>query len=208
MIQIIISTFILSAIHAAIPNHWIPLLAVGKAEKWSLKQTLSATIISGFAHTTSTIMIGVMVGFAGYKLSEKYAFITQQLAPLILIGLGLIYILIDRFRDNHNSHQHHEIGAKLRESWSVLFTLTLSMFLTPCVEIEAYYFKAGVFGWKGIMAVSVVYTFTTVILMLFFVFFGFKGTQRLRSHVLEHHEKLIVGIVLIVLGILAFFVKL
>lgn len=210
MIQIIVSTFILSAIHSAIPNHWIPIIAIGKAEKWTLRQTLLATIISGFAHTISTIFIGVMIGFAGYELSEKYEFISQRIAPLILIGLGIIYIFMDRYHNHHHHshHHHHSIDVKLKTSWSVLFSLTLSMFLTPCIEIEAYYFQAGLFGWKGIFAVSAVYTFTTVILMLLLVFFGYKGIYRFRSHALEHHEKLVTGIVLLVLGLFVFFVKL
>jgi hypothetical protein len=43
---------------------------------------------------------------------------------------------------------------------------------------------------------------------VFIVYAGVKGTQGLRSHTLEHHEKLITGIVLIGLGILAVFVEL
>jgi uncharacterized membrane protein len=78
------------------------------------------------------------------------------------------------------------------------------MFLTPCIEIEAYYFQAGMLGWKGIFIVSVIYTLTTVLFMLALVYAGFKGIQRLRPHALEQHEKLITGSVLIVLGILAF----
>jgi nickel/cobalt transporter (NicO) family protein len=207
MIQIIISTLILSSIHAAIPNHWLPIIAIGKAEKWTQRQTLFATIISGFAHTTSTIFIGVMVGFAGYKFSENYQFISQQLAPLILISLGITYIFIDIFRNHNHSHKHADFDVKQKSSLSILFTLTIAMFLAPCIEIEAYYFQAGIFGWKGIIAVSIVYTFTTVLFMLLLVFFGFKGTQRLRSHILEHHVKIFTGVVLLVLGLLAFIVK-
>ena len=48
MLQILIGSLVLSLIHAAIPNHWIPLIAKGKTEKWTLKETLSATLITGF----------------------------------------------------------------------------------------------------------------------------------------------------------------
>jgi uncharacterized membrane protein len=81
------------------------------------------------------------------------------------------------------------------------------MFLTPCIEIEAYYFQAGTIGWTGIFIVSLVYLLTTVIIMLLLVFFGMKGIGNFKSHFLEHHEKAITGTVLIGLGILAFLVK-
>jgi hypothetical protein len=208
MIQIIISSFILSAIHATIPNHWIPILAVGKSEKWTQKQTLFAAIVSGFSHTLSTVFIGIMVGFAGYKLSFKYAFVSHQLAPLILVALGLVYIIIDRKNNHHHLHHHDETDVNKKTSWSILFSLSLAMFLTPCIEIEAYYFQAGSLGWGGIFMVSAIYTITTVLIMVLLVYMGFKGTQRLRSHTLEHHEKLITGIVLVTLGLLAYLVEL
>jgi cytochrome c biogenesis protein CcdA len=82
------------------------------------------------------------------------------------------------------------------------------MFLTPCIEIEAYYFQAGTKGWIGIIIVSIVYTLTTVLTMLILVYLGTRGINRFKSHFLEHHEKGITGIVLVILGLLAFFVKL
>ena len=211
MWQIFIGSLVLSIIHAAIPNHWIPLLAIGKTEKWTLKETLSATVITGFAHTLSTILIGVIVGLIGIKLSGSYDLIIEYVAPAILTVIGIIYIISDyKNRGQHHNHANLEaanIRGSSKSKTGILISLSIAMFLTPCVEIEAYYFQAGMIGWKGIFTVSAVYTFTTVLLMLIFVFAGYKGTQRLRLHFLEHHEKLITGLVLVGLGILAFLVE-
>src|SRR5437763_403553 len=102
MYQIFIGSLILSTIHALIPNHWLPLIAIGKTEKWTLTRTLWATVITGVAHTLSTIIIGVVVGLIGYELAARYAEISETIAPAILIVLGAIYI----FRD-FKSHHHH-----------------------------------------------------------------------------------------------------
>jgi len=211
MYQIFIGSLILSLIHALIPNHWLPLIAVGKTEKWTQSQTLLATVITGVAHTLSTIIIGIVVGLAGYKLSARYSFISETIAPLILIGLGLIYVFLD-FRSHH--HNDHEVktpvtgsgGTKSR--WiAILTSLSIAMFLTPCVEIEAYYFQSGSIGWPGIFIVSGVYLFTTVAVMLSLVYLGMKGAKTFKSHLLEHHEKRVTGMVLIALGILALIVR-
>ncbi|NVO10736.1 MAG: hypothetical protein HXX16_12285 [Bacteroidales bacterium] len=211
MWQIFIGCLILSIIHASIPNHWIPLVAIGKTEKWTLKETLSATIITGFAHTLSTILIGIVVGLIGIKLSNSYSLVMHYIAPSILIAIGVIYIILDLKNHEHHHHASFENTSNRNSSKSkisILVSLSIAMFLTPCVEIEAYYFRAGMIGWKGIFIVSVVYTLTTVVLMLLLVYAGLKGTQRLRSHTLEHHEKIITGAVLVALGILAFSVNL
>jgi len=53
MWQIFLGSLLLSVIHALIPNHWIPLIAISKAEKWTIKETLFATFITGFSHMIS-----------------------------------------------------------------------------------------------------------------------------------------------------------
>lgn len=210
MWQIFFGSLVLSLIHAAIPNHWIPLIAISKTEKWTLGETLTATLITGFSHTLSTIIIGIIVGLIGIKLSGSYNFIMEYVAPSILIAIGAIYVLTGIKNHEHHSHSKLENanrGSRSKSRTGILVSLSVAMFLTPCVEIEAYYFQAGMIGWKGIFIVSAVYTLTTVLLMLLFVYAGYKGTQQLKSHTLEHHEKLITGIVLVGLGILAFLVK-
>jgi len=210
MYQIFIGSLILSTIHALIPNHWLPLIAVGKTEKWTQTQTLWATIITGVAHTLSTIIIGIVVGLIGYKLSAKYSLISETIAPAILVGLGLIYVALD-FRRHHH---HHDIKPLLNDQnksksrWvAILTSLSVAMFLTPCIEIEAYYFQAGTIGWIGIFIVSAVYLMTTLVVMLSLVSLGMKGVSTFKSDLLEHHEKGITGAVLVALGLLAFFVK-
>ena len=202
---------ILSVIHALIPNHWIPLIAVSKAEKWTNKETLLVTFITGVAHTTSTIIIGVIVGFVGIKLSESYNYITRVAAPVILLLIGVIYFLIDLKSSYHHHHYHFDINdqtLKNRKSkLAIITSLSIAMFLTPCIEIEAYYFQATTIGWSGIFIVSLVYLLITLIIMLVLVHLGLKGVNRFNSHYLEHHEKRITGIVLMLLGLLAYFVE-
>jgi nickel/cobalt transporter (NicO) family protein len=211
MYQVFIGSLILSTIHALIPNHWLPLIAIGKTEKWTQAQTLWATVITGVAHTLSTILVGIVVGLIGYKLASQYAVISETIAPAILVGLGLIYV----FRDFHSqAHHSHDVKPLMTEHghqksrWiAILTSLSIAMFLTPCIEIEAYYFQAGTIGWIGIFIVSAVYLVTTVVIMLLLVSLGTRGIKTFKSHFLEHHEKGITGIVLIILGILALMVK-
>jgi hypothetical protein len=211
MYQIFIGSLILSTIHALIPNHWLPLIAVGKTEKWTQNQTLWATIITGVAHTLSTILIGIAVGFTGYKLAAQYSLISETIAPGILVILGFVYMLRDVQSHRHHVHEMKPMvqeNGKKRSNWTaMLISLSIAMFLTPCIEIEVYYFQAGTIGWIGIFIVSAVYLVTTVAIMLLLVFLGMRGIKTFKSHFLEHHEKGITGAVLVALGTLALIVR-
>lgn len=207
LIQILIGGFVLSVVHASIPNHWMPLVAISKTENWSRNETLCVTAITGTAHTLSTILVGIIVGLVGYKLSSSYEFITRVVAPSILVLLGSIYLIVD-LKSAHRHRNHLEIGSLSKKSKLAITTsLGIAMFFSPCIEIEAYFFTAGTLGWLGIGVVSMVYLIVTVLGMLFLVDLGCKGVEKIKGRFLEHHEKKVTGVVLIVLGIFAYFIK-
>ena len=209
MWQIISGSFLLSIIHASIPNHWLPMITLGKTEKWSHHETLRATGIIGFAHISSTVLIGLLVGFAGFKLSEIYENLMHWIAPAVLIGIGLIYILINILHKNHAHHHHHYKinNQKKRSRAAIIGSMAFAMFFSPCLELEAYYLQAGTMGWTGIAIASVIYMTITVSMMVLLVHLGSKGFDKLNWHFIEHHEKLIAGFVLIALGLMAFFIE-
>lgn len=206
--QIFIGSIVLGLIHPLFPNHWIPLIAISKAEKWTTRETMVATLITGFAHTLSTIIIGIIVGFVGIKLTESYSYITRIAAPLILLIIGIVYLFLD-FRSHQ--HIHFELNKKKiknsKSKTAIILTLCIGMFLSPCFEIEAYYFQAATKGWIGILIVSVVYLTLTLSVMSALVYIGLKGVNKFNTGYLEHHEKRITGVVLILLGIFAYFVE-
>jgi nickel/cobalt transporter (NicO) family protein len=193
MWQIFFGSLLLSLIHALIPHHWIPIIAIAKTEKWNTREALSATFITGVSHMISTIIIGIIVGFVGIKLAESYSYITTVAAPTILLVIGVIYLILD-FRDSKHHHHHFDIDEeKLKNKKSktaIITSLSVAMFLMPCFEIEAYYFQAANFGWPGI-----------------FVLLGIKGVNKLNLSFLEHHSKRVTGIILILLGFAAYFVE-
>ncbi len=206
MLQLLFGSILLSLVHAAIPNHWLPVVAIGKAEKWSLKDTLMVAGISGFAHTLSTVIVGIVIGSIGITLSSNYEVISEKIAPALLIVIGLVYVVIDRFKNSKHNHDIDTGKINNRSKWAIIVSLALAMFLSPCLEIEVYYFQAATAGWKGILMVSAVYVIITVTGMLFLVYLASKGVRAIRSHFLDHHEKLLSGIVLILLGVFALFV--
>lgn len=213
MLQILIGSVILSVTHALIPNHWFPLIAISKSEKWTRQETLLVTAITGFAHITSTIIIGIVVGFIGYKLSDSLETITHIIAPSVLVLFGSVYLVLNFIRPHHHHHQINsedlQQGNK-KSKLAIVFSFATLMFFSPCIEIEAYYFTAGSIGWAGIMMLSFVYLVITVSFMIFLVDFGRRSLEKLseKLHFLDKYERVITGVVLILLGFFTYFVEL
>lgn len=206
MVQLIIGSLLLSFIHVFIPNHWLPMVLLSRSEKWNNWETMKITGISAFAHALSTIALGIVVGLIGHKLSESYHTLTGIVAPLILIFMGIIYFGLDL---KHSNHEHFPSEKKLqsKSKRAIIVSLFIAMFFSPCLEIETYFFMAGTYGWVGIATVSLIYLIISVTGMMILVSLGCKGIEKFNWHFLEHHEKKITGIILLVLGILSFFIN-
>jgi len=208
LLQVLLGSFLLSAVHACIPKHWIPLVAIARSERWDRSEALLFTAVVGSAHASSTILIGILVGLLGYELSARHSAITSIAAPSMLIALGIVYLVWDLAARHRHRHHLEQAGRGDRTSkLSLVASLSAAMFFSPCIELEAYYFSAGSLGWSGILLVSSVYLVVTVLGMLVLVDLGLKGAQRIRSRFLEHHEKRVTGFLLLALGLAAFFVE-
>lgn len=212
MNALIMGSLTLSLLHALIPSHWLPFVTIGKAERWTRRQTLTVTALAGLAHTVSTSLLGVLVSLAGWQLAESYHELSERAIPLLLLALGLWY-LMQHLRHRH-VHDHIDAGAmRASRSFSrLLLSLVIAMFLSPCLEIEAYFLSAGAKGWPAVLTVALIYNGVTLSGMLLMVALARTGLQRLDAHWpdvarFEHYENLITGLTLVGLAILNFFIE-
>lgn len=203
MFSIITGSFILSLLHATIPNHWLPVIAIGRKEKWSVNEVTEITFISAIAHGLSTIIIGFILGFLGAQLADKIEYFTHFIAPVILILLGLFFI----YRHHNHKHFHlNDVVKKKKSKKKIILALVLAMFLSPCMEIEAYFLLAGTQAKWLIWFIAAMYLIITTLGMITLVRLAYLGILKLNWHSLEHNAGIITGITLIATGILAFFI--
>lgn len=203
MYSIIAGSIILSLLHATIPNHWLPVIAIGKKEKWSLKEVTQITFISAVAHGLSTVIIGVILALIGAQIADNIEYFSRFIAPAILILLGVLFIY------RHHNHQHFHLDENIKKRHSktkIIIALVLAMFLSPCMEIEAYFLLAGAEARWLIWFIAALYLFITTLGMVLLVRFAYLGILKLNWHTLEHNAGIITGITLVATGILAFFI--
>ncbi len=222
MFTIIVGAILLSALHSILPNHWLTIVAISKAEKWKRNETLFITFLAGITHTITTIIIGILIGYAGWQLSQIAEMYMKVIAPLILSVIGVFYIVYDlsgkgshrhcchsegEEPKSHRGHFHPDKEKYQKGKIAVVVSLLLAMFFSPCLEIEAFYFTAAKYGWQGILSVSVIYLMLSTIGMVTCVYLGLKGIEKLKFKLLQHHERLVSGIMLVLVSLLVYFVE-
>jgi len=203
MFSIITGSLIISLLHALIPNHWLPVLAIGKKEGWDLGETSRITFIAGMSHVISTVIIGILIGLIGKELSHQLDSFTHIIAPSILILMGIYFIR--QHYEHHHFHLHKQKTAN-KTKRSIITALVIAMFLSPCMEIEAYFLVAGSMGWYMMALIAVMYSLITITGMLIWIRIVYKGLLKLNWHKWEHNAGIITGLTLVITGIISFFI--
>ncbi|MFT2628545.1 hypothetical protein, partial [Escherichia coli] len=72
-------------------------------------------------------------------------------------------------------------------------------------EVESLFLAAGAYGWDDILLLALVYAAISITGIITLVMLAFKGVQMMNSQFIEHNEKRITGMVLIIIGIVTFF---
>jgi nickel/cobalt transporter (NicO) family protein len=203
MFSLLAGTFILALVHALIPNHWLPLVAVARAEKWKVREVNSITLISATAHVLGTVALGLILGMIGKELAEQYGHAINVAASILLIIFGLIYYTVNLPHHHHSQQKDVAQYKRSKRKWILIFIFM--MFLSPCLEVESLFLSAGALGMGAVTLLSVVYAVVSISGILLLVNLGNKGVNLLPAEFIEHNEKKISGAVLIAVGIISFF---
>lgn len=204
MYNVIVGSILLSFLHALIPNHWLPIVAAGRKEKWSISEVTTVTLIAGVAHVASTILIGIILGYLGQTLASHIQYFSHYIAPVLLILLGIFFIY------QHHRHHHFHMNESNKTSSNktkIILTLILAMFLSPCLEIQPLFLIAGTNGIYLTISIAVIYFFLTVTGMVLWVRLAYEGLIKINWHGLEHNSGIIAGWTIIITGIISFFIS-
>ena len=203
MFSVLTGTFLLAIVHALIPNHWLPLVAVAKAEGWKQRDVTSVTFLAALAHVTGTVILGLVLGFIGKELQEEYGKIIYLVSAVLMIVFGLIYFTVNL--PHHHHSEQKDVAAFKRSKRKWIFIFIIMMFLSPCLEVESLFLSAGVYGMGTVILMAVIYAIISICGILLLVNLGYKGVNLLPAQFIEHNEKRISGAVLILVGIVSFF---
>ena len=193
---------LISILHAILPNHWLPVVAISRQLSWSGQKTAFVTMLAAFAHSMSTVLIGILLAYGGMTLDHIVPYF-RFVAAGILIFLGILFV----WRHQHHMHFHLKevtLGAN-RSMGYIIGSLMLAMFLSPCLEVGALFLVSGTEGFATTFVVAIIYTVTSALGMTLFAWTAMQGLRKIDWHKVEHSSGLISGIILIITGILFLF---
>ena len=93
------------------PGHYLPFVMMSWARKWSWVKTTVITVLCGFGHIASSVVLGLIGVWLGLVLKNLTAVesIRGSIAAWLLIGFGLVYFvwgLRRAYRNRPHEHRH------------------------------------------------------------------------------------------------------
>jgi putative Mn2+ efflux pump MntP len=192
----LLGAFIISLLHGLIPSHWLPMVSIAKHQGWNLQKTLRFSFLLAMSHAVSTILIGLVIATQSTLFVNVHASWFKWIPASLLAGLGIWFLY------RHHKHHHFHIQNDSQDNIFRIWPLLLAMFLSPCLEIEGFYFSLAFEGWLWIAILSLIYLITTLGSMLAWIWIAYKGLEKINAHRWTHSAGILTGVVLILSGLL------
>ena len=217
----------IALIHTIIgPDHYIPFIALSKANNWAVKKTVFIVLLCGAGHVFGSVVLG----FAGVALSAGVTSLIDiedirgTIATYVLIAFGLVYTIygircavknkththtgIDgetvihshTFNDTDHNHNAKKSGAS--RSAGRFWGLFIFFVLGPCEPlIPLLMYPAATMNIFTLVLVTLSFSVVTIGVMLLMTLLGLKGFKLIKADKLERYAHAMAGCVIMLCGI-------
>lgn len=202
---LLMTAFTSAGVHSLIPDHWLPIVLVGRREGWPLRKVMRVTALSGAFHLVLSLVLGLFIYVAGekiYFLGHDF----ERASHALLIAFGLGYIFYDygfgHGRMAFREPQHGEAAHLPKVRGTVPWILAAVVGLNPCVLVAPLLVAAmAQGGFRTSILTLTVFSLTTAAALLASTATGYKGTQRFHARWLERYGGALSGGLVALLGI-------
>ncbi|MFC1666435.1 sulfite exporter TauE/SafE family protein [Candidatus Omnitrophota bacterium] len=199
------------------PDHYLPFVMMKQARKWSLMKTAMLTLLCGFGHIMSSVIIGalgVIFSINVMRLEILEAF-RGNLAGWALVAFGFTYFIWGLhmmlknkphghfhahadYTNHSHSHSHtsehvhvHDGEAKKSITPWVLFTIFILGPCEPLIPILMY--PAAKDSIVGVIGVTAIFGIVTIVTMLSIVIISSLGMKLIPLRRLERYTHALAG---------------
>lgn len=206
---LLFTAFATAGVHSLIPDHWLPIVLVGRRERWSLSKVMRVAALSGAFHVMLSFALGVAAYFLGETAARSVGSGIEIGSHVLLVVFGTGYVAYDitlghgrrAFRDprhTEGAHMPHLPPSSAAVPWIIAAVVGFN----PCVLVAPLLVSAMALGEGPLLLTTLaVFSFTTAGALLVSTAIGHKGAERFHARWLERWGGILSGGLVAVLGI-------
>ncbi len=182
------------------PDHYVPFIAMARANGWSVPKALWITALCGLGHLVSSVILGTLAGMAGMAVSnlEGLQDLTGELMAYGLLFFGAGYALWGFWKARQTQGRNRSASlAGTVTPWALFLVFALG----PCEPLIAFSFPVGLSGnWMDLVRVGVVFSVVTLLAMLGMVWLGIRGLRMVSLAGMERYVHVLAGVAVFLSG--------
>ncbi len=209
------------AVHALLPDHWVPFVVLSKARGWDIQRSLAAVAAGGVAHLASTAALGLLLAFAGTEALTRVGPAAELGGAALLTVFGLVLSLrglrVARGEGRSHGHDHgpargHDADDHREEShshdlparppgWRGLLLQGAVLGARPCAEAVPVFLAAAAYGLTSSLLAVAAWVAATLGTMLAVVWLSLHGLRAMKPELLARHGELAAGLIILFMGL-------
>jgi hypothetical protein len=196
---------VLATVHGLMPNHWAPFVLIGRAQGWRRRRMLWVLLMAGIAHTSVAAGLSMVTLLLGVALAEVIEPVAHLLPGVILLATGTVYVALDLRKGEHHHHHAnvHKAASSGMSDRTATTTLILTLALAPCEAMVPVFVGAAPMGDAVfLLTLAVLSGVASVAVMWLLAALAWSGARHLQFGWAAHHERLVVGLMLLGIGVL------
>lgn len=195
--------FATAFLHAALPTHWLPFVLVGRGQRWSLPQVLTAVAAAGFAHILTTAVVGGLIVAAGIAMDQWISGLLPGLSAGLLFLFGAFYLGKALLRPAIMAGGPSLALSEPTVTHAAAFWgLVAMMAISPGEVLLPIYLSQATQGPLVLAALTLTFAAGTVMGMTLFTVLARAGWSVLRLERWARYEGVVLGLALILIGLL------
>jgi len=198
--------------HAVLPDHWLPLAAVGRAQRYPLKKVAWLSCAAALGHVLVSLLTGAVIVGVGLQFRASVEHAQNAIVGGLLAATG-IGLLAFELRGHPHRHGHgHDHGHPHRPSEAdrdrrarslLAVAVPFGAAASPDLTILPVFLAASTAGAGAAVGSLLVFAAVTLATIVSLTLGATVGSYRVRGGWLERWGNPLAAAVLIVIGALA-----
>lgn len=208
-------------LHSILPDHWVPLAVIGRAQHWSIARVARVSFLASVGHVLTSIIIAGIIALVG--LQFRHAFETEQghIVGVVLVLTGIGFLVWGFTGHGHHHHDHDGVGDHAAEAGDTghnptthaesnegssarrfaAIAVPFGAAASPDLTILPVALAASAVGGAAVIGCLAAFTVVTLATFVILTVAATLAGYQVEGEWLEEHGNLLTAVVLIGIGI-------
>ena len=117
MALLLLGSATVGAVHAVLPDHWVPLAVVARTQRWSMFRLARVSFLAAAGHVLTSVTLGGVVALVGLQFQKQIESQQGHIIGAVLVVTGVGFLLWGLTGHGHVHDHRAEDGKREHDAY-------------------------------------------------------------------------------------------